>query len=78
MPDEFENPFIDASNVAFMQSLVGAPRSADDLKLFLGTANRRPTLRVSLSGLHAWQLSLSRVGGLVDGLSLKQFWALRL
>jgi hypothetical protein len=47
MPDEFKNPLIDASNEAFIQSLVGAPRrSPGDMTLFSG-----PEASVRLFGL---------------------------
>jgi hypothetical protein len=73
MPDEFENPFIDASNEAFIQSLGGGRRrSPGDLTLLSG-----PEIGVRL-GHHASPFSLSRVGDLADGIVLKQIWALRL
>jgi hypothetical protein len=64
---------------AFIQSLVGGRRrSPGDLTLLSGRKLAFDSSGLFISGLHASPFSLSRVGGLADGIVLKQIWALRL
>jgi hypothetical protein len=79
MPDEFENPFIDASNEAFIQSLGGGRRrSPGDLTLLSGPKIGVRLVGLLYLGIMLRRFSLSRVGDLADGIVLKQIWALRL